>query len=82
MQVTPKEKDDARKGRNPSELRGLCKSGGVNLATGILCRNPSELRGLCKWYYSGAQVWIGRNPSELRGLCKQKSRPKRGQTLS
>ena len=33
--------------RNPSELRGLCKSMFSSLTLRI-CRNPSELRGLCK----------------------------------
>ena len=35
-------------GRNPSELRGLCKYYTPENSFLVFSRNPSELRGLCK----------------------------------
>ena len=57
-------------GRNPSELRGLCRYY-YRPENSFLGRNPSELRGLCRPNRPSYQKVLGsRNPSELRGLCR------------
>ena len=57
-------------GRNPLQLKGLCKRSWPHWARGGTGRNTSQLKGLCKLRSLSLTTLNSRNTSQLKGLCK------------
>ena len=71
---SPARHDACGAGRNPSELRGLCRQGNSKAARALRVVTPPSSEVCAGVKYPADSYAPSRNPSELRGLCRSRGR--------